>query len=358
MRCLTGGDIDRIPFGVGIGWWPWGEAHDNWKRDSGQPDLDFAHELGYDAGFASPAVELGIFPGFEHQVLEETAGMVVFRDSKGVTMRNRKDGGSMPEFLDYPVKTPADWEKLKAERLRLGDPSRSREDWEAFRARLKQTGESVQVGGFPYGMFGTLRDLLGVEELLVSFYNEPEMLQDMIQHLTTLWLNVYEQVAAEVQIAHIHIWEDMSGRQGSLISPAMAEKFMMPAYDRVVDFARAHGVRVISVDTDGDCAELVPLMMKHGINMFLPFEVQAGNDIREYRRKYPDLGVMGGLDKRCLSGVRADVDCEVQRAADMLAGGRYVPMFDHLVPPDATWDNMLYAAARIKELCYDTSINH
>ena len=63
---------------------------------------------------------------------------------------------------------------------------------------------------------------------------------------------------------------------GPLISPAMVEEFMMPCYDRIVAFARAHGVRLVSVDTDGDCSELVPLMMKHGINMFFPFEVQAG----------------------------------------------------------------------------------
>jgi uroporphyrinogen decarboxylase len=357
VRCLTGGDSDRVPFGVGLGWWPWGEAHANWKRASGQPDLDFARELGYDAGFVLPAAELGIFPGFEYRVLEETAERVVFRDHRGITMRNRKDGGSMPEFLDYPVKTPADWERVKAERLRIDDPSRLREDWDAFRARLKQTGESVQVGTYPYGMFGTPRDLLGAEELLVSFYTEPEMVKDMIQHLTSLWLRVYEQVAAEVQIDHIHIWEDMSGCQGSLISPAMAEAFMMPAYDRIADFAAAHGVRIISVDTDGDCAELVPLMMRHGVNLFLPFEVQAGNDVRAYRRQYPELGIMGGLDKRCLARTHADVDREVQRAADMLVGGRYVPMFDHLIPPDATWDNMRYAAVRIKELCYNTAAN-
>jgi len=37
----------------------------------------------------------------------------------------------------------------------------------------------------------------------------------------------YEQLAPHVQIDMIHIWEDMSGKQGSLISPAMIEAFMM-----------------------------------------------------------------------------------------------------------------------------------
>jgi hypothetical protein len=169
--------------------------------------------------------------------------------------------------------------------------------------------------------------------------------------MTTLWLGLYERVAAEVQIDHIHIWEDMSGRQGSLISPAMVEEFMMPCYDRIAGFARDHGVRLVSVDTDGNCSELVPVMMKHGVNMFFPFEVQAGNDILAYRRQYPQLGIMCGLDKRVLSGTHADVDREVTKAAAMVKLGRYVPGFDHLIPPDATWANFKYAAEQLKQIC-------
>ena len=357
VRCLTGGDIDRVPFGVNLGWWPWGDTMATWRHDSGKPELDLAREFGYDAGFACPAVECGVFPHFEPKVIEETAEHVVARDWRGITTRSRRDGGCMPEFLDYPVKTSDDWERLKAEHLRLDDVGRRiTQNWDEFRARLTQTGEAVQVGWYPWGVFGSVRDLLGVEELLVDFHLEPEMVRDMMRHLTTLWLGIWERVAAEVQIDHIHIWEDMSGRQGSLISPAMVEEFMMPCYDRITAFARAHGVRVVSVDTDGDCHELVPLMMTHGVNMFFPFEVQAGNDIRNYRRMYPELGIMCGLDKRALAATPAAVELEIERCAAMVKLGRYVPGFDHLIPPDAKWELFRQAAVGIKRVCYGEKI--
>jgi len=352
VRCLCGEPVDRVPFGVNLGWYPWGETLARWRQESGQPDLDVGRALGYDAGFACPSLECGPFPHFTEQVFSETAEHIVSRDWRGITVRNRRDGGSMPEFLDYPVKTPADWHRLKEERLRLDDADRRvTQDCQAFRERLARTGEAVQVGWFPWGMFGTVRDLLGAEETLVSFYTEPEMIRDMMQHLTSLWLGVWERVAAQVQIDHIHIWEDMSGKQGSLLSPAMTEAFMMPCYDRIAAFARAHGVRVISVDTDGDCSELVPLMMRHGVNMFFPFEVQAGNDIQAYRKQYPTLGIMCGLDKRALAGTRADIDQEVERARVMIQQGRYVPGFDHLIPPDVGWENFKYAARRLRQVC-------
>lgn len=351
VRCYQGEEIDRVPFAMGIGWAPWGETFERWKIESANPQLDFTRKLGFENSFHGPYLHSGIFPEFEYQLLEENDRFIISRDNRGIVMRNRRDGGSMPEFLDYPVKTTEDWEKLKHERLDPKEYGRVNVDWDEFRARLHETGEAVQVGSFPFGVFGTPRDFMGAEELLVAFYSEPEMVRDMMNHLTTLWITLWEEVAKHVQIDHIHIWEDMSGRQGSLISPAMVESFMMPCYDRIVDFAHAHQVRLISVDTDGDCSELVPLMMKHGINLFFPFEVQAGNDIRQYRNLYPTLGITGGLDKRALAGSKSDIDEQIAIADEMAKRGRYVPAFDHLIPPDVSWENYSYAAKKIKTIC-------
>jgi uroporphyrinogen decarboxylase len=352
VRCLLGQSIDRVPFGVGLGWIPWGDAAERWQQQSGRPHLDLRREFSFDASFALPAIEYGPWPHFKSEVLEETAEFIVARDWRGIIARNRRDRASMPEFLEHPVKTPAEWEKFKHERLRIEDATRLREDWAAFRARLQRTGEAVQVGSFPWGMFGTVRDLLGAERVLYAFYDHPEMIWDMMDHLTTLWLRQWEQVAAHFRIDHIHVWEDMSGKQGPLISPTMIEQFMMPCYDRIAEFAHTHGVRLLSVDTDGDCSALAPILMKHGVNVMFPFEVQAGNDILAYRSRYPPLGILGGLDKRALANSRQDVDREVQRCNAMVKLGRYVPGFDHLIPPDARWENVRYAAERIKEICW------
>lgn len=353
IRCLTGEPVDRIPFGVGLGWLPWRETKERWRAESEIADLELRKFFGYDASSALPEMEYGFFPQFDHVVIEETDEYIISRDGRGITARNMRGQDSMPEFLEYPIKCRSDWQKLKEERLQPDTPGRIRQDWTAFRSRLAETGEAVQVGDFPLGVFGTVRDLIGVEEMLVTFYDDPEWMADMMQHLTTLWIAGWERVAEEVQIDHIHIWEDMAGKQGSLISPAMVEAFMMPCYDRIADFARRHGVRVVSVDTDGDCYQLVPVMVKHGVNMMFPFEVQAGCDILKYRRQYPDLGIMHGLDKRALALTRAHVDREIAKVREMVKLGRYVPGFDHLIPPDASWDNFQYAATQIKEICYE-----
>ncbi len=351
INALTGKKIDRVPFGVGLGWYPWPETLAKWRKETGREDLNPALELGYDPSFQIPAVHSGIFPPFAPEVLSEDDTFVTVRDDRGITHRARKDGGSVPEFIDYPVKTVHDWIKLKNERLMMA-PERLVEDWDQFSKRLEATGTSVQVGHYPWGVFGTCRDLMGAEAFLVAFHTEPDMIKDMMAHLTGLWIDLWEEISKHVQIDHIHIWEDMSGKNGTLISPAMMEEFMMDCYDRIKDFASRHNVRLISVDSDGDCKELVSVMKSHGVNVFFPFEVQAGNDILQFRTENPELGIIGGLNKRALTEGKAAIDREVEKAARMIELGRYIPCLDHLVPPDISWQDFEYFASSLKPYCY------
>ena len=355
VRCLIGESVDRVPFGVGIGWIPWGETLEQWRQETGEPDLSPAARLGFDGSFVLPQIVSGLWPEFEPVVLHEDDEHVTWRDEKGIVQRNVRAFGAIPQFLEYPVKNREDWERIKSERLKIDLKERIQQDWDQFRSHIASTGEAVQVGHFPYGMFGTPRDLMGVEALSIALCCEPDLVHDMMDNLTTLWLALWEEVAKEVRIDHIHIWEDMAGKQGSLISPTMVREFMMPHYRRVVEFAASHGVKIVSGDSDGNVSELVPIMMEYGINAYLPFEVQAGCDIIEYRKLYPTLGIIGGLDKRALAGSRSDIDREVERAARMVEKGRYIPGFDHCIPPDVPWVNFEYAAERLRKVCYGES---
>ena len=48
----------------------------------------------------------------------------------------------------------------------------------------------------------------------------------------------------------------------------------------------------------------------------------------------------------------AAVDAEIDKARQMVPHGRYVPGFDHLIPPDARWENFRYACEQTKRICY------
>jgi hypothetical protein len=334
--------VDRPPLVDWLGFTPWAQTLERWRTESGIEDLDVKRHFGLSDFFVLPPIEYGPFPRFEERVLKEDDEFITSVDYRGITVRNRRNGTSMPEWIDHPVKGPADWRRYKRERVQ----GRAEERCAALDGWIRSVegrDAPVQLGTFPWGVFGTLRDILGAEECLLAFYDEPEMVHDIIDTNTALWLDLFDRVCDTVEVDHIHIWEDMSGKQGSMISMAMCEEFMMPSYDRIASFARSRGIPVISVDTDGDVRELVPAMMRHGVNAMMPFEVQAGNDLPACRGRYPRLGIMGGLDKSALAKTRADIHRELDRAERMFAAGGWIAGFDHLIPSDVPWESFAYA---------------
>ncbi|MCE5324848.1 MAG: hypothetical protein LLG01_00380 [Planctomycetaceae bacterium] len=350
IKTLLCEKTDRPPFPCWLGFWPWGQTNDRWKKESGIADLDIFKYFGFEPFFHGVPVEYGPFPHFEYKVISETDEFITAIDWRGVTTRNRRDGMSMPDWVAHPVRNWDDWNKYKAEHLQpqIDVRTASVAAWAKDAAKLDLP---IQIGNPGWGVFGTARDMMGAEELLIAFYDMPDLVHDIMKTYVDLWLAMYEAAARHIQIDHIHIWEDMSGKQGSLISMKMTQEFMMPHYDRIAAFAKRRGVAIISVDSDGDVHELVPLMMQHGLNAFFPFEVQAGNDICEYRKLYPKLGILGGLDKNALSKGKKEVHVELDRAACMLAAGGYIVGFDHLIPPDAKWENFKYMVEHLRTMC-------
>ena len=143
----------------------------------------------------------------------------------------------------------------------------------------------------------------------------------------------------------VYLWEDMCYKNGPMISPRAFEEFMSPYYAELVGFLRDElGIPVINVDTDGDCTLLTGKFVDAGVNMLLPWEVQAGMDVLEVRGEWPrEFVICGGIDKRALYTDRGAIEAEVMRVVPpMLEKGGYIPAIDHLVPPEVSLDNWNY----------------
>ncbi len=191
--------------------------------------------------------------------------------------------------------------------------------------------------------------MMGVENLLVAFYDDPELIHDMMDYLTDFWIAIYEKVCKTVKVDAIHIWEDMSGKNGSLISPQMVRDFMIPNYKKIKAFANKHNIPIFSVDTDGDCSQLIPLFIEAGVNLIFPFEVAAGNDILAYRKQYLNLCIMGGIDKQEIAKGPESIDKELLRIKPMLNQSGYIAALDHLIHPEISYSDFRYFCTKLKD---------
>ncbi|MCC7354878.1 MAG: hypothetical protein IT330_14130 [Anaerolineae bacterium] len=352
VATILGDPVDRPPYW--LYWSPWASTVARWEKE-GKPKEVTNHRslFGHEQPPLVVPVNCGPCPKLERTIIEEHDEYFIYLDEWGIKRRDTRDAVTIPEFLEFPVKGWEDWRRFKEERLNPDDPARLGGNWRELCLEWAQKGYPIQLGYYPdVTLYGCVRWLLGDEECLLAFLTMPDLVHDIMDHLTSLYLTVFAKVVKEVQVDVIHIWEDMCYRAGPLISPRHWEEFMGPNYRRIHAFAREHNIPIISVDTDGDPDRITPAMMGSGVNFLFPMEVAAGCDVNLWQARYPTLGMMGGIDKRALARGPQAIDRELARIRPAVEKGRYIPALDHTIPDDISWENYCYYAQALKRLVY------
>jgi hypothetical protein len=337
----------------------WGSGVLNVQRaDDVAEFLGSGCHVGFDQARQTIPLQNFIYPEFDTEVVQEDGEYCLVRDGLGVLSKQRKDGASKPYYVDWPVKDRETWERLKAERLQPDVRLRLPANWPELVEDYKHRDYPLAIGSGYCGFFGSLRALMGEERLFYAYYDQPDLVHDILDYLCDFWIAIYDAVLSDLPPASrpdsAEFWEDMAYRNGPLISPSLFREFMLPRYQRLIGFLRENGVRNFCVDTDGNCWQLIPLFLEAGMTAMLPFEVQAGMDIVEVRRAYPRLQVYGGLDKRALAqslaAAKPAIEAELAKAEVLLRQGGYIPMADHLIPPDVPWETFVYYRRRLEEM--------
>lgn len=294
-------------------------------------------------------METILFPPFEEKILEETGEYVVKINRNGVKERNFRDGSSMPEFLEYPVKGRESLGWL-LEKLNPDTPGRIASDWIEHAQKARQDGAVLLLNGGMY--FAFFNEYMGTETLLTTYFDDPEFIHEVNELLCTLCERaIKESLLGGIKVDFIGYHEDMAYKNGSMISPDMFREFMTPYYKRIADIVRPSGIDLQMLDSDGNIWELIPLWLEHGINILCPMEVAAGMDVVALRRKFGrELRMTGGFDKRILAAGKKEIRTELERIRPVIEDGGYIPTIDHGTPPDVSFENASYYVQSLKEI--------
>lgn len=342
---------DRCPWGE-MGFWP--ETLERWHREGWPKDVYMNQFFGFDRLREGVDISFSFVPGFEPEVLEETDRYRIVRRATGVISKEFKGDLSfhMPQWLEFPMKTRADWENDIKPRLNPDSPTRFPEYWD----------EKVRTwGGRDYpltlrmgSIFGWLRNWMGIEHISVVLYDDPAWIQEMMDYLADFCCACGRRALEDLDLDYILLWEDMAYKTGPLISPEMFRRFMLEPYKKLTGFIRDHGVDLIFVDSDGYSEPLLPLWIEGGVNGFYPMERVADMDPVHLRTRFgPELRLMGGIDKRAMAASPEAIDAELAHVVPLFKEGGFLPWCDHHVPPDVSLENYLYYVKRMKEASLD-----
>ena len=315
-------------------------------------DRDVHLELGFDDGIGRVPLNSFVYPPFERRVLEETGNVILVQDERGHIWRDTR-AGVPPQSVRSPVETSEDWERFRAERLQPTLEGRLPADWPQQRENLRHRDFPLAIGGTggQLGFFHAARYLLGQERLLFAFYDQPELLKEMMQYLAEFWVALLDRVLSEIDVDMAYLTEDIAYKAGPLISPAMFRTFLLPGYKKLTGMLQDHGVRIVFVDSDGNVWKLLPSFLEAGVTGLGPMEVAAGMDVAEVRQAFPRLQMLGGVDKRAVAEGPAAIDRElVKRLPGTVESGGYIPMLDHIAPPDIAWPDFVHYRKRLARM--------
>lgn len=293
-------------------------------------------------------IETGLIHREPEIILEETAEHILFRDVLGRTTRLMKGVATLPQPLTYPVRNMDDWLKLKPHYQFAEE--RLSADWEATARRCLSTGTVICVS-IPGG-FDEPRELMGDAALCLAYYDQPELVHDILDTITKTVFQVLERVSRRVPIDLLNVNDDMAGKSGPLAGPAQVREFIYPYYRKVWDLLAERGTRLFEQNSDGDLRPVIPALLDCGINLMLPLEPAAGMDIVQLRHQYGNrLAFCGGIDKHVLRRTQAEIAAELEyKVPPMLESGGCMLALDHLVPNGVPLENYLFYLRKMWEL--------
>jgi hypothetical protein len=303
------------------------------------------------AGLDKPQILIDLnlifYPMFEPKILEETDEVLKYVDVDGVKRMYLKKNG-FPGGYEFPVKDMKSWLKLKEERVSIDNiKERFPKNWNKLINEYKSRDYVLAIGGYPHGFFGLPTILMGYDTLFYKYYDEPKLIHDILSTFTDLWIAIYSEVLKDVEVDVLHIWEDISMGKGSMVSNNIIREFLLPYYKKLISFIKSKGVNIILVDTDGYCMEIIPLLLEGGITGMYPFEVHTGMDVAEVRKKFPNLAMMGGIQKSEIAKGSNRIDQILEPIKEVIKEGGYIPFCDHFIPPDVSLNDFLYYRERL-----------
>lgn len=214
----------------------------------------------------------------------------------GVTIRYLENTpGAFPVHDDEHrvLKDILQWKKyVKAPNLKFSD-----EDWAIAKSIAAEIDRNEQFVTVPFftGVFEQLHYLMGMEDTLMNFYEEPEAMHELIDYITDWELNFAKEFIEHINPDALFHHDDWGSQISSFLSPEMFNEFILPAYKKIYGYYKENGIEIIVHHSDSYAANLVPAMIEMGIDVWQG--CISTNNIPELIKKYGgQISFMGGIN--------------------------------------------------------------
>ena len=347
---------DHVPLSDNL----WTDTLERFRREGMPEDVKPEDFFGYDISHLS----MDLSPRLQPALLADEGEMLVIRDRYGYVVRKFRGRDRGMEWLEHPVRHKEDWSAI--ERCLVVDlDGTSRVDTETYFLRLSEypdwqearrrfeavraTGRFVTV--FAYGPHEIAWRLRGWEQILMDTAEDPDFVADIYATVATLTIDTVERAWEEgIRPDAYFMADDMGHTRAPFFSPTFYRNVLFPQHRRIGAYLESRGICYM-LHTDGRITDLIPDIIEAGVQILQPLEAKAGLDVRELKRRYPQMTWMGNIDMRRVSADLAQIEQEVRSKIGVAKrGGGYIYHSDHSVPSEVSLANYQHLLACVREV--------
>lgn len=180
------------------------------------------------------------------------------------------------EYVHLPDLDSLDWEEISKKDLAIHDPN-------------KAIGFMASPG--PGNFYLHLLDMMGVENGLCAFLEEPEAIHEFFEYLCDYEVKLIDIGAKYYHPDFITLNDDVSSAKAPFISMEIWNEFLHPVFKRLIDRAKEYELPVeFHMCGKGEC--IIEDLVSMGVSIWQP--AQPLNDLKRLKEKYGNRLVFNG----------------------------------------------------------------
>ena len=122
--------------------------------------------------------------------------------------------------------------------------------------------------------------LVGMENMMLYFYTEPEFVREVFHRIMDIQLRVAEHYI-DVGVEVVRLTDDLGMQDSALLGPRIVNEFLRPEYERLFRFYKERDI-MISFHSCGNLDSFVSMLIDLGVDILDPVQVTA-NDLDRVR---------------------------------------------------------------------------